>query len=160
MIFSPQQLQVSHLQLCTQLSRYRCISWSLNVVLAVTAIALLLVVSLDVVQAAFCVHLVLFCITCAVLLWTKDSRNAFGMSLGFSVAHFLLLLCIIWDCEPLFFVLKLALISCLWFDTRVMRITSFMPLNINRSHECESQLFNYWLDHRWCLWHRCILRVS
>jgi hypothetical protein len=93
------------------------------VVLAVTAIALLLVVSLDVVQAAFCVHLVLFCITCAVLLWTKDSRNAFGMSLGFSVAHFLLLLCIIWDCEPLFVVFKLALISSLWLGTHIMRIT-------------------------------------
>jgi hypothetical protein len=93
------------------------------VALAVTTIVLLLVASLDVVQKAFCVHLIAFCITCTVLVWTKDSRNAFRLSLGFPVCHFVLLLCIIWDCEPLFFVLKLALISCLWFGTRLMRIT-------------------------------------
>jgi hypothetical protein len=95
----------------------------LNAVLAVTAVVLLLVASLDVVQAALCVHLVAFCITYAVLLWTKDSRNSFVMSLGFPVAHFLTLLFIIWDCEPLTFVFKLAMISCLWFGTLVMRIT-------------------------------------
>jgi hypothetical protein len=127
---SPQQLHCktekrpSIRQLCTQLSRNRCISWSLNVVLAVMAIVLLLVVSLDVVQAAFCVHLAVFCITCVVLVWTKDSKNAFGLSLGFPVGHFVVLLCIIWDCEPLFLVSKLALICCLWFATRLMRITS------------------------------------
>ncbi len=93
-------------------------------VLAVTAIVLLLVASLDVAQAAFCVHLVAFCISCAVLVWTKDSRGAFGLSVGFPVGHFVLLLCIIWDCEPMFFVLKLAFISCLWFGTLFMRITS------------------------------------
>jgi hypothetical protein len=83
----------------------------------------LLVASLDVVQAAFCVHLVAFCITCAALVWTKDSRNAFGLSVGFPVCHFMLLLFIIWDCEPLFFVLKLVIIPCLWNTTRLMRIT-------------------------------------
>ncbi len=92
-------------------------------VLAVTTIVTLRVASLDAVQAAFCVHLVLFCITCAVLVWTKDSKNAFGMSLGFPVAHFVLLLCVIWDCEPLFFVFKVVLISCLWSVTLLMRIT-------------------------------------
>jgi hypothetical protein len=130
MISSTQQLQLPSKtekrplirQLCTQLSRNRCISWSLNVVLAITAIVLLLFASLNVVQAAFCVHLVLFCITCAVLVWTKDSRNIFGLSLGFSVAHFVMLLFIIWDCEPLFFVLKLVVISCVWFGTLMMRI--------------------------------------
>jgi hypothetical protein len=101
----------------------RCISWSLNVVLAVTTIVLWLVASLDVVQAAFCVHLVTFCITSSVLVWTKDSKNSFEMSLGLPVSHFVVLLCIIWDCEPLFFVLKLALINSLWFSTRLMRIT-------------------------------------
>ena len=90
---------------------------------AVTTIVLLLVASLDAVQAAFCVHLVLFCITCAVLVWTKDSKNAFGMSLGFPVAHFVFLLCIICDGEPLFFVLKVVSISCLWSGTLLMRIT-------------------------------------
>ncbi len=92
-------------------------------VLAVTSLVLLLVASLDVVQAALCVHLVVFCVTCAVLVWTKDSRNACRMSLGFPVGHFVVLLCTIWDCEPLFFALKLALISILWFGTRIMRIT-------------------------------------
>jgi hypothetical protein len=132
MSFSPQQqLQPSSKtekkhsirQLCTHLSRNRCVSWSLNVVLAASAIVLMLVDSLDVVQTAFCVHLVAFCITCAILVWTKDSKNAFVMSVGFPVGHFVLLLFIIWDCEPLFFVLKLAAISCLWFSTRQMRIT-------------------------------------
>ncbi len=88
-----------------------------------TTIALLVVASLEVVQAAFCVHLVAFCITCAVLMWTKDSRNAFGISLGFPTAHFVTLLLLIWDCEPLFFVMKLAMINCLWFGTLLMRIT-------------------------------------
>ncbi len=92
-------------------------------VLVVTTIVLLLVASLDVMQAAFCVHLVLFCTTCAVLVWTKDSKIAFGLSLGSPIGHFVLLLFIIWDCEPLFFVLKTVAISCLWFNTRVMRIT-------------------------------------
>jgi hypothetical protein len=132
MIHSTEQLQLktekrpSIRKLCAraQLSRNRCISWSLNAVLAVTTIVLLLVASLDVVQAAFCVHLVAFCITCAVLVWMRDSRNVFGLSLGFSVGHFVLLSFIIWDCEPLFFVLKLALVSCLWFGTRIMRIIS------------------------------------
>jgi hypothetical protein len=93
------------------------------VTLAVTTIVLLLVASLDIAQAAFCVHFVIFCITCAVLVWTKDSRNAFGMSLGFPVAHFVVLLCTIWECEPLMFVFKLAMISCLWSGTLLMRIT-------------------------------------
>jgi hypothetical protein len=93
------------------------------VVLAVTTIVLLLIASLDAVQAMFCVHLIAFCITCAVLVWTKDSKNAFGMSLGFPVTHFMFLLCIIWDCEPLFFVLKVVSISCLWSGTLLMRIT-------------------------------------
>jgi hypothetical protein len=69
------RLERSNMQgeLCTHLSRNRCISWSLNVVPAVTTIVLWLVASLDdVVQAA-------------VMVWTKDSRNAFGISLGFSV---------------------------------------------------------------------------
>jgi hypothetical protein len=129
MISSPQQLSIktekrpSIRQLCTHLSPNRCVSWSLNAVLAVTTIVLLLVASLDVVQAAFCVHFIAFCITCAVLVGTKDSRNAFVMSLGFPVGHFVTLLFIIYDCEPLFFVLKLALISALWFGTRLMRIT-------------------------------------
>ncbi len=92
-------------------------------VLAVTTIVLLQIASLDVVQAAFCVHLIAFCITCAVFVWKKDSRNAFGISLGFSVGHFVVLLGIIWDCEPIIFALKLALISCLWAGTRIMRIT-------------------------------------
>jgi hypothetical protein len=128
---STQQLQLSSKtkkgpsirQLCTHLSPNRCISWSLNAVLAVTAIALLLVASLDVVQAAFCVHLVVSCITSAVLVWTKDSRNAFWLSLVLSVGHFGFLVCIIWDCEPLLFVLKLTGIILLWFATRIMRIT-------------------------------------
>jgi hypothetical protein len=132
MISSTQQLQLSSVtekrpsirQLCTQLSRYRCISFSVNVVLAVTTIVLLLVASLDVFMQAFCVHLVVFCITCTGLLWVKDSRNIFGLSLGFPVAHFVLLLFIIWDCEPLFFVLKTIAISCLLFGTHVMRIIS------------------------------------
>jgi hypothetical protein len=111
-------------QLCTQLSRNICISWSLNVALAVTTIVLLLVASLDVAQAAFGVHLVAFCITCAILVGTKDSRNTFVASLGFPVAHFVMLLFIIWDCEPLFFALKMLTISCLWFGTRLMRISS------------------------------------
>jgi hypothetical protein len=110
-------------QLCTQLGRNRCISWSLNVVLAVTAIVILLVASPDVVQAVFCVHLVLFCITCAVLVWMKDSRNAFRISLGFPVCHFGVMLFTIWDCEPIFFVLKLLTIIGLWFTTRIIRIT-------------------------------------
>jgi hypothetical protein len=125
-----QQLQLSNKtekrpsirQLCTQLSRNICISWSLNVVLAVTTLVQLLVASLDVVQAAFCVHLVAFCITCAVLVWTKDSKNAFGLSVGFPVAHFVMLLFLIWDCESLFFALKIIAISCLWFGTLGMRI--------------------------------------
>jgi hypothetical protein len=111
-------------QLCsTHLSRNRGVSWSLTAILAVTAIALLLVASLDAVQAAFCLHLVAFCTTSAVLVWTKDSRNALGISLAFPVAHFVVLLCIIWDCEPLMFVLKLTMISCLWSGTLLMRIT-------------------------------------
>ncbi len=92
-------------------------------VLAVTTIVLLLVASLDIVQEAFCIHLVAFCVTCAVLMWTKDSRTAFLMSLGLPVAHFVLLLCIIWDCEPLFFVLKTMAISCDWSGTLLMRIS-------------------------------------
>jgi hypothetical protein len=131
MSFSPQQLQPSSKtekrpsirQLFSHLSRNRCVSWSLNVVLAVTTIVLMLVASLDVVQAAFCVHLVAFCTTCVVLVMTKDSKNAFVMSVGLPVGHFVLLWFIIWDCEPLFFVMKLALISSLWFGTRQMRIT-------------------------------------
>jgi hypothetical protein len=110
-------------RLCTHLSRNRCVSWSLNAALAVTTIVLLLVASLDAVQAAFCVHLVAFCITFAVLVWTKDSRNAFEISLGFPVAHFVMLLVIIWDCEPLMFVMKLTMICCLWSGTLLMRIT-------------------------------------
>jgi hypothetical protein len=117
-------------QLCTQLSRNKCISWSLNLVLAITAIVLLLVASLDVVQAAFCAHLVAFCITCAVLVWTKDSRNAFWLSLLPLGTHFFLLLFIIWDCEPLFFVLKLAVISCLWLAVHIMRITNARLLRV------------------------------
>jgi hypothetical protein len=109
--------------LCPHLNRNRCISWSLNAVLAVTTIVLLLVASLDVVQAAFCVHLVAICITCAVLVRTKDSRNAVLMSLGFPVAHFVTLLCLIWDCEPLTFIMKLTMISCCWSGTLLMRIT-------------------------------------
>jgi hypothetical protein len=93
------------------------------VVLAVTAIALLLVVSLDVVQAAFCVHFVAFCITCAGLLWIEDTRNNFKLSIAFPVNHFVVLLFIIWDCGPLFFVEKLVAINCLWFGTRFMRIS-------------------------------------
>jgi hypothetical protein len=132
MISSIQQLQLSNknetrpsfCQLCTQLSRYRRISWSLNLVFVVTTIVQWLVASLDVVQAAFCVHLVTFCITCVVLTWTKDSRNALWLSLVPSGTHFLVLLFIIWDCEPLFFVLKLALISCFWLAARIMRITN------------------------------------
>jgi hypothetical protein len=124
MISSIQQLQLSSkTEKSTRLSRNICISWSLNVVLAVTTIVLLLVASLDAVQAVFCVHLVAFCITCAVLVWTKDSRNAFVMSLGFPVAHFVLLLCVIWDCEPLFFVLKMIAISCVWSGVLLMRIS-------------------------------------
>jgi hypothetical protein len=110
-------------QLFTKLSRNRCISWSLNVIFAVTTIVLLLDASLDVVQAAFCVHLVAFCITCAAFLWAKDSRNIFGLSVGFPVCHFVVLLFTIWECEPLFFALKLVAISCLWFGTRFMRIS-------------------------------------
>jgi hypothetical protein len=132
MISSIQQIQLSSKaekgplfrQLRTLLSRNRCISWSLNLVLAVTTIVLLLVAPLDVVQAAFCVHLFAFCITCAVLIWTKDSRNAFGLSVVPLVTHFLLLLFIIWDCEPLFFVIKLAVISCFWLATNIMRISN------------------------------------
>jgi hypothetical protein len=128
---STQQLQLSSKtkrgpsirQLWTHLSHNRCISWSLNTVLAVTAIVLLLVAPLDVVQAAFCVQLVVSCITSAVFMWTKDSRNAFGMSLALSVGHFEFLVCLIWDCEPLLLVLKLTGISVLWFSTRIMRIT-------------------------------------
>jgi hypothetical protein len=93
------------------------------VVLAVTAIVLLPVAPLDGVQAAYCVHLVAFCITCAVLVWMKDSRNAFGLSVVVPVFHFVVLLFLIWDCEPLFFVLKTAVISVLWLATLVMRIT-------------------------------------
>jgi hypothetical protein len=132
MISSAQQLRLpsktekrpSIRQRCTQLSHNRCISWSLNVVLAVSTIVILLVAPLDVVQAAFCVHLVAFCITCAVLVWMKDSGNVLGMSLGFPVSLFLILSFIIWDCEPLFFVVKLVAICCIWFATRLMRITS------------------------------------
>ncbi len=91
--------------------------------LAVTTIVLLLVAPLDVVQAAFGVHLVAFCMTCAGLVWTKGSKSAFGLSVGLSVAHFVMLLFIIWECEPLFFVLKTIIISCLWFGTRLMRIS-------------------------------------
>jgi hypothetical protein len=127
----PQQSQISSKAekrpsislLCTHLSRNICVSWSLNVVLVVTTIVILLVASLDVVQAAFCVHLVAFCITCAVLVWTKDSKNAFGMTIGLPVLHFVLLSCIIWDCGPLLFVLKLISIGAFWFGTRLMRIT-------------------------------------
>ncbi len=82
------------------------------------------VASLDVVQAAFGVHLIAFCITCAVLVWTNDWKNTFGLSLGFPVGHFVFLSFIIWDCEPLFFVVKTVVISCLWFGTRFMRISS------------------------------------
>jgi hypothetical protein len=131
MISPTQQLQLSSKtdkrpsvrQFCTHLSRNRCVSWSLNAALAVTAILLLLFASLDAVQAAFCVHLVAFCITCAVLMSTKDSRNSFVLSAGFPVGHFVALLFIIWDCEPLTFVFKLTMISGLWFGILVMRIT-------------------------------------
>ncbi len=88
-----------------------------------TTIVLLLVASLDVVQAAFCVYLAASCIISAVLVWTKDSRNAFGLSLYLPVYHFMVLLCSIWDCEPLFFVLKLALINTLWYGNLLMRIS-------------------------------------
>ncbi len=98
--------------------------------LVASALVLLLVASLDVIQTAFCVHLVVFCLTCAVLVWTKDSKNAFGMSIGFPVGHFVLLSFTIWDCEPLFFVLKLALIGCLCFGTRLMRITGARLVNV------------------------------
>jgi hypothetical protein len=128
---SPPQLQLSSKtdkrpsisQLCTQLSRNRCISWSLNAVLAVTTLVILLVASLDVMQAALCVHLLVFCITSAVLVWTKDSRNAFGLSVGAPVVHFVFLCFIIWNCEPVFLVLKLAFINLTVFSTRIMRIT-------------------------------------
>jgi hypothetical protein len=131
MTSSTQQLQLSSKaekrpsirRFCTHLSRNRCISWSLNAALAVSAIVLLLVASLDVVQAAYCVHLVAFCMTCAVLVWIKDSRNAFGMSVAYPVGHFVWLVFLIWDCEPFFFFLKLIMISILWFITLVMRIT-------------------------------------
>jgi hypothetical protein len=89
----------------------------------VTTIVLLLVASLDVVQAAFCVHLIVFCITCAVLVWAKGSRIAFAISLGFPVAHFVPLLFLIWDCEPLTFLLKLVMINSIWSSTLLMRIT-------------------------------------
>jgi hypothetical protein len=131
MISSTQQLRLpsktekrsSIRQLCTHLSRNRCVSWSLSVILAVTTIVLWPVASLDVVQAAFCVHLVAFCITAAVLMWTKDSRNAFVMSLNFPISQFLTLLFIIWDCEPLTFVFKTITISGLCVGIRIMRIT-------------------------------------
>jgi hypothetical protein len=111
-------------QLCTKLSCNRCISWSLNLVLAVTAIVLLPVASFDVVQTAFCAHFVVFCTTCAVLIWTKDSRNALLLSLVPTVSHFMVLLFIIWDCEPIFFGNKLAFISNFWLSAYIMRITN------------------------------------
>ncbi len=57
-------------------------------------------------------------------MWTKDSKNAFGLSVGFPVGHFVVLSFIIWDCEPVFLVLKLVLIGCFWLGTLTMRITS------------------------------------
>jgi hypothetical protein len=84
---------------------------------------ILQVASLDVVQAALCVHLIAFCITSAVLVRTKDSRNAFGLSVGAPVAHFVVLCFIIWNCEPVFLVLKLVIINLTVFSTRIMRIT-------------------------------------
>jgi hypothetical protein len=139
MISSTQQLQLSSKnekrssfrQLCTQLTHNRCISWSLNLVLVVTTIVLLLLVgSLDVSQTAFCVHLFAFCITSAVLIWTKDSRNALWLSLVTSVTHFLMLSFIIWDCEPIFFVVKLAVISCFWLAARTMRISNARLMHV------------------------------
>ncbi len=91
--------------------------------LAVTTIVLLLVASLDAVQAVVCVQFVGSCITCAVLVWTKDSRNAFRISLLIPIFHFVGVLFIIWDCEPLTFLFKLAIINGFWFVNLLMRIT-------------------------------------
>jgi hypothetical protein len=46
------------------------------------------------------------------------------MSIAFPLGHFVTLWFIIWDCQPLTFVLKLVILSCLWFATLLMRITN------------------------------------
>jgi hypothetical protein len=107
----------------TKINRYICISWAWNIVVAVAAIVLLLFVSLDDVQTTFCVHLIALCITCAVLVWTKGSvRNWFIFSICFTGATLISLVHIVWNCEPIFFVEKMVMLSMYLLGLRALRI--------------------------------------
>jgi hypothetical protein len=108
----------------TKLDRYICISWSSNIVVAVATIALLFFVPLDDIQTVFCVHLMTLCVTCAVLVWTTGSaRNWFMFSILFTVAHMTMLLFLVWNCEPLFLVEKILMLSLYLLGLRALRIT-------------------------------------
>jgi hypothetical protein len=107
----------------TKINRYICISWSCNIVVVVAEIALLLFVSLDDVQTAYCVHLIALCITCAVLVWTKSSsRNWFIFSILFTAGPLISLVHIVWNCEPLFFGVKMVMLSFYLLGLRALRI--------------------------------------
>ncbi len=114
----------------TQLNRNIRISWSLNIAIVVAAAVLLVVVPLDVVQTTFCAHTIVFCITCAVLVWTKSSWHIFCLSVGVPVTFFVGLAHLIWNCEPLFFVCKVVAVSLLVFCTRFMRIGGSRLLHV------------------------------
>jgi hypothetical protein len=106
----------------TRLNRNVCISWSLNIAIVVAVTVFLFLATLEVVQAAFCVQMVVFCITCAVLVWSKPSWNIFCLSLGVPAAIFMGLVHMIWNCEVFFGVGKVAAACVLVFCTRFMRI--------------------------------------
>jgi hypothetical protein len=106
----------------TPLDRTIYISLFFNVAVVAAASVVLAVVSLDAVQTAFSVHMFFFCITCAVLVWTKPSWNIFCLSAGVPAAVFMGLVHLIWNCEAFFGGFKVVIACVLVFCTRFMRI--------------------------------------
>ncbi len=107
----------------SKINRYIFISWSWNIVVAVAAILLLIFSPLDDVQTAFCVYTIALCITCAVLVWMKGSaRNWFIFSILFTAASIIFLLWMMWNCELLFFGVKMVMLSLYMLGLRALRI--------------------------------------
>jgi hypothetical protein len=71
-----------------------------------------------------------FCITCAVLVWTKSSWHIFCLSVGVPVTFFMGLAHLIWNCEPFILVCKVEVGSLLVFCTQFMRIGGSRLLHI------------------------------
>ncbi len=103
------------------------------------------------------------CTPCCVL----HNWLCFGVDEGFEECfrvvsiHFVWLLFTIWDCEPLFFVLKTIVISCLWFGTCLMRITGarlVFALEEKPKSRVRVTIVQLMIGASLCLRHRCILR--